>query len=152
MATYYLLTELTPIALVLSFQRHIPPTAPLPSSSAFRILGTEQRDDAQLVSKDTPAALQPSFDADMSIMTDDSGRQDQGGRSLQYGSNRAPSPSASVAIGIPTSPGGGGTPHPWAPPAHRSATHPLYPVTLQCCRRAPQSRCACSETSNRPSI
>ncbi len=95
MSAYYTLTEIAPILLVLAFQRHIPPTAPLSASSAYRVV--HGRDDSALVSSDTSSALRPSFDPNMSLLSDSAGPSPKA-RPTNYGSNAA---SSSVAITIP---------------------------------------------------
>jgi len=102
MAAYYSLTELVPIVLVLVFQRHIPPTAPLSASSAYRVV--HGRDDSALVSSDTSSALRPSFDPNLSLLSDD-GSPAQRQRAVGYGSS-APSPSVAISIAVSQPPPG----------------------------------------------
>lgn len=68
MASYYLLTEVAPIALLLVYQRHLPPTAPAQTAAGgYQVL--KGRADHQLISPDTSAALRPSFNPDHFLLS-----------------------------------------------------------------------------------
>lgn len=90
MVAYYGVTELVPVGIILFFQRHLPPTAPLAASGAYRVV--TGREDAALFSPDTSSALRPSVDPDMSLLGED-----------KLGLCPPPSP-ASVGVGSPPPP------------------------------------------------